>query len=89
MPIPSGHAILEFESREGRLKLLQQSRLLKDTKFWIAEELTPLQLKRKSEELKKVHEAHKQGKWAVYRGGKAIIQEFRNPKSALPTTDPS
>ncbi|MCO5576939.1 hypothetical protein L7F22_030760 [Adiantum nelumboides] len=41
-PIPSGHAILEFKSMEGQLKLLQQSRLLKDTKFWIADELTPL-----------------------------------------------
>ncbi|KAI5059163.1 hypothetical protein GOP47_0025482, partial [Adiantum capillus-veneris] len=50
-------------------------------------ELTLLQLKHKSEELKKVHEARKQGKWAIYRGGKAIIQEFRNPEMALPTLD--
>ncbi|MCO5569526.1 hypothetical protein L7F22_023240 [Adiantum nelumboides] len=30
--IPSGHAILEFGNREGKLKLLRQARLLKDTK---------------------------------------------------------
>ncbi|KAI5070559.1 hypothetical protein GOP47_0014902 [Adiantum capillus-veneris] len=30
----------------------------------------------------------KQGKWAVYRGGKAIIQEFRTPKPTPPQHDP-
>ncbi|MCO5600272.1 hypothetical protein L7F22_054382 [Adiantum nelumboides] len=58
----SGHAILEFENKEGRLRLLQQSRLLRGTRFWIAEELTPTQLKYKGDELKKVHAARAQGK---------------------------
>ena len=43
-------------------------------------ELTMEQLKSKGEELKKVREARASGKWAVYRGGKAIIQDFRTPK---------
>ncbi|KAI5057417.1 hypothetical protein GOP47_0027432 [Adiantum capillus-veneris] len=70
------------------MKLLQQSRLLKGRTLWIAEELTPNQLKLKASELKKMHEARKQGKWAVYRGGKAIIQEFRTPKPTPPSPDP-
>ncbi|MCO5603041.1 hypothetical protein L7F22_057184 [Adiantum nelumboides] len=76
---PSGHAILELENK-GRLRLLQQLRLLKGTRFWIAEELTSMQLKHKGDELKKVHMARAQGKWAVYRAGKAIILEFQSPK---------
>lgn len=53
-------------------------------KLWIAEELTSNQLKNKSQELKKMREAREQGKWAVFRGGNAIIQEFRTPKPAPP-----
>ncbi|KAI5083218.1 hypothetical protein GOP47_0002961 [Adiantum capillus-veneris] len=70
------------------MRLLRQSYHLKGTKFWIAEELTANQLKRKASELKKMHEARRQGKWAVYRGGKAIIQEFRTPKPTPPQHDP-
>ncbi|KAI5078440.1 hypothetical protein GOP47_0006111 [Adiantum capillus-veneris] len=70
------------------MKLLCQSRLLKGKKIWIAEELTTNQLKSKASELKKMHEARKQGKWAVYRNGKAIIQEFQNPKPAIPSVEP-
>ncbi|KAI5076275.1 hypothetical protein GOP47_0008340 [Adiantum capillus-veneris] len=70
------------------MQLLRQSRLLKGTKFWIAEELTTNQLKLKANELKKVHEARKQGKWAVYRDGKAIIQEFQTPKPTPPSLNP-
>lgn len=74
--ISSSHAILIFKDKESRLRLLQQSRLLKGTKLWIAEELTLFQLKHKEEQLKKVRAARAKGKWAVYRGGKAVIQEF-------------
>lgn len=85
--IPSGHAVLCLKDKESRVRLLQQSRLLKDTKFWIAEELTLLQLKHKEEELKKVRAARAKGKWAVYRGGKAFIQEFRTPKPLDTSSD--
>ena len=78
--LPEGQCILTFIDREDRVRLLQQSHLLKGKKVWIAEELTTNQLKAKASELKKVHEARKQGKWAVYRGGRAIIQEFRTPR---------
>ncbi|KAI5065309.1 hypothetical protein GOP47_0020004 [Adiantum capillus-veneris] len=70
------------------MKLLCQSRLLKRKKLWIAAELTTNQLKSKASELKKMHEARKQGQWAVYRNAKAIIQEFRNPKPATPSAEP-
>ena len=78
--VPEGQCILTFIEKEDRVRLLQQSHLLKGKKVWIAEELTTNQLKAKASELKKVYEARKQGKWAVYRGGRAIIQEFRTPK---------
>ena len=55
----------------------------------MAEELTITQLKCKGAELKKVAEARAKGKWAVYRGDRALIQEFRTPKPATTTiTDP-
>ncbi|KAI5072532.1 hypothetical protein GOP47_0012638 [Adiantum capillus-veneris] len=66
------------------MQLLRQSRLLKGTKSWISEELMTNQLKLKKNELKKMHEARKEGKWPVYQRDKAIIQEFRAPKKALP-----
>ena len=78
--VPVGQCILTFMDKEDRVKLLRQSHLLKGKTIWIAEELTTNQLKAKASELKKVHEARKQGKWAVYRGGRAIIQEFRTPE---------
>lgn len=46
----------------------------------MADELTPLQLKSKKQELAKVYEARKQGKWAIYRYGKTLIVEFQTPK---------
>ncbi|KAI5066643.1 hypothetical protein GOP47_0019267 [Adiantum capillus-veneris] len=82
----TNHAILTLKTKSDRIRLLQQSRLLQDTKFWFAEDLTPAQHKQKKVELQKVREA---GKWAVYRGGKAIIQEFRTPKPASLPLAPS
>ena len=48
--------------------------------YLMTEELTPSQLQRKTEEVKKMHKARAKGKWAVYRCGRTIIQEFRSPK---------
>lgn len=78
--VPPKQCIITFKDKEERMHLLRQSLLLKGKKLWIAEELTTHQLKSKSSELNKMHDARKQGKWAVYRGGKALIQEFRTPK---------
>ena len=64
-----------------KIAVMKQARALKGTKIWIADELTPLQLKSKKEELAKVHEARRQGKWAVYRFGKALIEAFKTPKA--------
>lgn len=83
----SGQAILLFFKHEDHVRLLQQSRLLKGKKIWIAEELTFNQLKNKSMELKKMHIARREGKWALFKNGKAIIQEFWTPKSIVPTSD--
>ena len=60
--ISNGHFVLCFKDKESRLWLLQQSRLLKDTKLWITKKLTLLQLKHKGEELKKVKAAQAKGK---------------------------
>ena len=59
---------------------MKQARALKGTTVWMADELPPLQLKSKKVELAKVHEVRKQGKWAVYRFGKALIEDFKIPK---------
>ncbi|KAI5065692.1 hypothetical protein GOP47_0020387 [Adiantum capillus-veneris] len=80
------HCILTFKDKDERLKFLCQSHLLKGTMLWITKELTTNRLKIKKDELKKMSEARKQSKWAVYRGGKTIIQEFRTSKGALPST---
>lgn len=85
--ILNGQAILRFLDKEHHQHPLQQSCLLKDTNFWIAEELSPTQLKRKGEQLKKILPAQEAGKWAIYRGGKAMIQEFHNPKLGHPCID--
>ena len=71
------------------MELFRQSRFLKGKQVWISEELTTNQLKNKSSKLKKMHKARKQGKWAVYRGGRAIVQEFQTPKQAIPPSNPS
>ena len=63
--IPSGHAILVFKQQVDRVRLLQQSRLLKDTKISMAKELTLAQLKCKGIKLRKVAEAQAKGKWAI------------------------
>ena len=84
--VPVGQCILTFMDKEDWMKLLRQSHLLKGKKIWIAEELTTNQLKAKASELKKVYEARKQGKCAVYRGGRAIIQEFHTPKPVSSST---
>lgn len=75
------HAIVQYMSRREKIEVLKQSKSLKGTKFWISDELTPMQLKEKKVELAKVKEARAAGKWAVYRGGKAIIGEFRKSSS--------
>ena len=64
--IGSGQAILHLHKHEDRIRLLQQSHLLKGKSVWIAEELTPHQLKQKAKELKKMHNARREGKWAVF-----------------------
>lgn len=72
------HAILEYLNKEEKIDVMKQTKSLKGTTVWIADELTPLQLKNRKQELAKVAEARKQGKWAVYRGGVAIIKEFKS-----------
>ena len=74
------HVALRYLSLQDKIKVMKQARSLKGTKVWMADELTPLQLKSKKAELAKVHEVRKQGKWAVYRFGKALIEDFRTPK---------
>ncbi|KAI5065496.1 hypothetical protein GOP47_0020191 [Adiantum capillus-veneris] len=85
--VPPEHCVLTFKDKEEWIKLLRQSHVLKGTNVWISEELTTNQLKIKNHELKKVHKACKQGKLAVYRGGKAIIHELQTPKGPPPSHD--
>lgn len=73
--------VLRYLYLKEKIAVMKQTRSLKGTKVWMADELTPLQLKSKKEELAKVHEARRQGKWAVYRYGKALIEDFKTPKS--------
>ena len=78
--IKGKHVVLRYTDLQDKIKVMKQTHSLRGTKVWMADELTPLQLKSKKEELAKVYEARKQGKWAVYRYGKAVIEEFRNNK---------
>ena len=78
--IKGKHILLRYSDIQDKIKVMKQARSLKGTKVWMADELTPLQLKSKKQELAKVHEARKQEKWVVYRYGKALIEEFRTPK---------
>ena len=75
------HVVLRYRYLKEKIAVMKQTRALKGTKVWMADELTPLQLKSKKEELAKVHEARRQGKWAVYRFGKARIEDFKTPKA--------
>ena len=75
------HVVLRYLYLKEKIAVMKQTRALKGTKVWMADELTPLQLKSKKEELAKVHEARRQGKWAVYRFGKARIEDFKTPKA--------
>ena len=79
--IKGPHVVLRYLYLKEKIAVMKQARALKGTKIWIADELTPLQLKSKKEELAKVHEARRQGKWAVYRFGKALIEAFKTPKA--------
>lgn len=82
-------AKVSYMDNNEKIAVMKQTRSLQGTNVWIADELTPLQLKNKSTELNKVKEARKNGKWAVYRGGQAIIKEFRTPppSGANPSMD--
>lgn len=67
----------------ARNEVLKQSSKLRGTKIWISEELTLTQLKMKATKLAKLKEARKEGKWAVYRDGKALIRDFKSkPKDS-------
>lgn len=77
------HAIMLYDSKEDKIKLMKQTKSLAGTSVWIADELTPLQLKNRKKELARVKDARNQGKWAVYRNGAAVIGEFRKPKEEI------
>ncbi|KAH7298937.1 hypothetical protein KP509_25G065400 [Ceratopteris richardii] len=74
---PKGtQARVSYFDMSDKIAVMKQAKSLQGTKVWIADELTPLQLKNRPTELTKVREARKNGKWAVYRGGQAIIRDF-------------
>ena len=72
-------ARLTYMDKLDKIRVMKQTKSLQGTKVWIADELTPLQLKNKPTELAKVREARQNGKWAVYRGGQAVIRDFLTP----------
>lgn len=75
------YAYVVFKTKKDRINILQQSKKLKGTSLWISEELTRKQLKERSAKLVQVNAARQAGKWAVYRDGRAVIKEFRSPKT--------
>lgn len=75
------HIQITFREKEDRLEILRQANKLKGTKIWISEELTRNQLKERTRELVKVRVARKEGKWAVYRDGRALVRDFKSIKS--------
>lgn len=81
--------VVRYLYLKEKIAVMKQARALKGTKIWMADELTPLQLKSKKDELAKVHEARRQGKWAVYRYGKALIEDFKTPKAQAKDPTPT
>ena len=77
--IKGKQARVRYYDMMDKIKVMKHTESLQGTSVWISDELTPLQLKNRAGELAKVREARKQGKWAVYRGGKAIIRDFKGP----------
>lgn len=80
--IKGKHVILHYSDKGEKINVMKQTKSLAGTSVWMQDELTLLQLKNRKAELAKVKEARKQGKWAVYRDGVAIIGEFHKPKEA-------
>ena len=72
-------AKVRYYYKDDKIKVMRQTKSLQGTSVWISDDLKPIQLKNRAKELAKVREARKEGKWAVYRGGKAIIRDFKNP----------
>lgn len=76
--IPKGTHALIMEDKTPRNKILKQSNKLRGINIWVSEELTPTELKMKVAELVKVKEACREGKWTVYRDGKAQKKTFKS-----------
>ena len=75
--IKGKHVVFRYSDLQEKIKVMKQTRSLQGTKVWMADELTPLQLKSKKQELAKVQEARKQGKWVVYRYGNRGVSDTK------------
>ena len=56
---------------------LSKRRALKGEKIYLDDDLTPAQVTHRKENMPRVLDARKEGKWVVYRDGKVIITEKR------------
>eukprot|EP00249_Psilotum_nudum_P014580 c24898_g1_i4 orf=58-840(+) len=79
--------LLTFKSKAQRNATLARAHNLKHTKLWLAEDLTKAQLQQKKTELEKVRRARKEGLWAKYIDGAAVIRPFTKAKKMEPPLD--
>ena len=69
--------IILFTDMEKKKAFLSKRRALKGEKIYLDDDLTPAQVTHRKENMPRVLDARKEGKWAIYRDGKVIITEKR------------
>ena len=69
--------IIRFMDIDKKKAFLSKRKALKGEKIYLDDDLTPAQVAHRKENIPRVLEARKEGKWAVYRDGKVIITEKR------------
>ena len=69
--------IIRFMDIDKKKAFLSKRKALKGEKIYLDDDLTPAQVAHRKENMPRVLDARKEGKWAVYRDGKVIITEKR------------
>lgn len=75
--------MLKFADLNKKASFLAQRKALKGLNVYLGDDLTPAQVAHRNACMPKVHEARKNGMWAVYRDGRVIITERRASTSSL------
>ena len=69
--------IIRFMDIDKKKAFLSKRKALKGEKIYLDDDLTLAQVAHRKENMPRVLDARKEGKWVVYRDGKVIITEKR------------